>query len=347
MSDAPQTWEDFSKGLSKNPYAYPYHFVRVGGWLAGQLGYLIERSGWMRLLRGVEAIGILLAIVLFLGEIEDRTAERHNRAWSLVAAAATAQPDQEITPSDQTSGSGYQLGNLGLVGALEVLNNDGVKLHNVQLPTTSLVGVRLPGAQFEGANLHGSILEGADLTGANLKEAKLNRANLTKATLSGANLVRAEFKDAWLNEASLIGARLDNAILDGAELARADLSGAELFGAQLRGARLFDADLSAADFFGAKLGRAILTGVNLRGASLRSADLLEVDLRRADLSNADLTRTILYRANLSDARGLTQNQIDAACGDGRTDVPIGFRPPTPAPCMEWPLDEDFVERQSP
>lgn len=73
--------------------------------------------------------------------------------------------------------------------------------------------------------------------------------------------------------------------------------------ADLAGAALADAVLCAADLRGA-----LLLGADLRGADLRWADLLGADLRGADLAGADL-REALY---------LTQPQVDAARGDGRT-----------------------------
>lgn len=80
---------------------------------------------------------------------------------------------------------------------------------------------------------------------------------------------------------------------------RADLAGAALAGTDLR-----DADLRGA----------LLIGADLAGADLRGADLLGADLRGADLAGADL-REALY---------LTQPQLDAAQGDGRTRLGDGL-----------------------
>jgi uncharacterized protein YjbI with pentapeptide repeats len=84
-------------------------------------------------------------------------------------------------------------------------------------------------------------------------------------------------------------------------------------GADLMGAKLRNADLRAASLRGA-----LLIGADLQGADLRTADLIGADLRDADLSGADLTGTIF----------LTQAQLNAARGDGRTRLPASLERPT-------------------
>ncbi|WP_305094835.1 pentapeptide repeat-containing protein [Prescottella sp. R16] len=80
-------------------------------------------------------------------------------------------------------------------------------------------------------------------------------------------------------------------------------------------------DHRGADLMGAKLAGKDLRGANLRGAWLIGADLRKTDLRGADLIGADLRGADLRGANLSDALFLTQFQVNAARGDGRTALP--------------------------
>lgn len=82
--------------------------------------------------------------------------------------------------------------------------------------------------------------------------------------------------------------------------------------ADLLGARLDGADLRGADLRGA-----LLIAASLRGADLTAADLLAADLRDADLSGADASAALF----------LTQPQVTAAIGDGRTRLPPGIRRP--------------------
>jgi hypothetical protein len=137
----------------------------------------------------------------------------------------------------------------------------------------------------------------ADLTGIMIINADLCRAKLTGADLSGANLSDTQLFDANLTDTVLNGVNLTRAILN-----IANLTGADLGGANLSGAELFDANLSGADLGGANLTDAYLNGANLSGAEL-------------------------FDANLSGVRGLTQEQVDSAEGDGRTKLPPGLTRP--------------------
>lgn len=82
-----------------------------------------------------------------------------------------------------------------------------------------------------------------------------------------------------------------------------------------------------ADLAGAALADAVLCAVDLRGALLLGADLRNADLRWADLLGADLRGADLAGADLREALYLTQPQVDAARGDGRTLLGEGLRRP--------------------
>jgi len=88
-------------------------------------------------------------------------------------------------------------------------------------------------------------------------------------------------------------------------------------GIDRRGADLIGADLSGADLRGANLRGACLIGADLTGADLRLSDLTGADLRGADLRGADLSGSLF----------LTQSQLDAATGDGRTRFPPSLTRP--------------------
>jgi hypothetical protein len=132
----------------------------------------------------------------------------------------------------------------------------------------------------------------------NLSKVRIPGANLIGANLSGANLLDANLGDANLIAANLSGANLNSANLGSANLGSANLSGAHLIGAQLGDANLTAANLTAANLIGANLSGANLLAANLSGA------------------------------NLSGAKNLTQEQLNAACGNA-TQPPAGL---TLKPC---------------
>lgn len=102
-----------------------------------------------------------------------------------------------------------------------------------------------------------------------------------------------------------------------------------LAGADLTNQCVKGGDLTGADFDGARLVLACMSKANFRSASFRQADLSGANLANsklddADLSGAVLSITSIKGADLSRAKGLTQVQIDQACGDRETRVPAGM-----------------------
>jgi hypothetical protein len=112
----------------------------------------------------------------------------------------------------------------------------------------------------------------------------------------------------WKGRAELVGVKLgayygedeDGNLQGGVFLREVQLPSAKLAGANFAGAILDGANLSGADLSGAILDRASLTGADLSGAILTGVD------------------------------GLTQEQLDEACGDASTSLPDGL---TISPCQ--------------
>lgn len=120
----------------------------------------------------------------------------------------------------------------------------------------------------------------------------IQAANLRRANLRGADLRRANLRDS-------------------------DLWGVDLQGANLQGASLIQCDLRGATLAESDLREALLQGSRLGFANLRNSDLGGAYLHLADLSGADL----------SDARGLNQEQLEEANGDGSTKLPTYLKAP--------------------
>jgi uncharacterized protein YjbI with pentapeptide repeats len=201
----------------------------------------------------------------------------------------------------------------------------------------------LEGVMNTSEQYHGSVLEGLcafvrentiGKTTSEDKPATDVQAALTVIGRHTEGLGAVDLANVRIPEADLSSANLIGAILRSANLRSADLHGADLFSANLIGAILRSANLSSADLHGADLSSAILRGADLRGAILSNANLSSANLRSADLRGADLFSANLISANLRGAdlrvgRGLTQTQLDEACGDVDTKPPEGLKPPKP------------------
>jgi len=118
-------------------------------------------------------------------------------------------------------------------------------------------------------------------------------------------------------------------------LFQADFSNLEMNGRNFAGARLRQADFSAAvmnhtTFAGADLRDlnaygAVLTGASFAGANLTNASFVGAYLQGANFGGADLRGVNFSGAELDRAFGLTQRQLEAACGDAATTLPRGLR----------------------
>jgi uncharacterized protein YjbI with pentapeptide repeats len=80
-----------------------------------------------------------------------------------------------------------------------------------------------------------------------------------------------------------------------------------------------------------------LTGAELNQADLASAELIGADLTGARLYRADLTEAYLHGAGLSGAAGLSQEQLDAAFGTMRTELPDDLQRPA-----SWGLSTPLI-----
>jgi uncharacterized protein YjbI with pentapeptide repeats len=120
----------------------------------------------------------------------------------------------------------------------------------------------------------------------------------------------------------------------GCDLFQVDLSYKALDGRDLSGARLRQADLSLATLDNAKLRNANLSVANAFGARFAKTDFTNADLRDATLVGSWFGGAVMTGANLSGAnlsgsylftaKGLTQAQLSAACGDEATQLPAGL-----------------------
>jgi uncharacterized protein YjbI with pentapeptide repeats len=97
--------------------------------------------------------------------------------------------------------------------------------------------------------------------------------------------------------------------------------------ADLVGAVFEDANLEGADLDRVNARNANFREANLEYASMISGNFAGADFTGARLRNASLSRARLPAADLSNARGLSQEQLASACGDDATQLPRGLTIP--------------------
>lgn len=127
------------------------------------------------------------------------------------------------------------------------------------------------------------------------------------ASCSGCNLFQGDF--------SGLAARGLN--LSGSRLRQADLSLVEMNRTSFAGADLRDVEAYGGVFSSSNFNRANLTNSSFVGAYLEGASFAGATLAGANFSGAQLTR----------ATGLTQAQMNRACGDDSTTLPGRLRIP--------------------
>ena len=109
-----------------------------------------------------------------------------------------------------------------------------------------------------------------------------------------------------------------------------DCVGCNLAGADLSNTCVKEHDLHGADFTGADatlmcMSFANFTGVSFRGTELSGANLAGAKMDGADLTGAGTSITSFLGTDLTKVKGLTQKQLNVACGDATTKLPPGLK----------------------
>ena len=117
------------------------------------------------------------------------------------------------------------------------------------------------------------------------------------------------------------------------------MKGADLTKSELPRANLAEANLTNADLSKSELGRAKMKEAKLDGAKFQYAYLARAVLHDASLKGTDFTGSYLFLmqiqgVDLSQAIGLTHDQLALACGDADTKLPDGVQRPEAWPCSD-------------
>lgn len=155
------------------------------------------------------------------------------------------------------------------------------------------------------------------------------------AALAGIALILAAAAPAAAQNATQIAHARGGASCPRCNLFQADLNSQELKGRNFAGARLRQADLSLSvmnrtSFAGGDLRDVnayggVFTGANFAGANLTHATFVGTYLQGANFRGATLTGVNFSGAEMDRAVGLTQAQLNGACGDEATTLPRGLR----------------------
>ncbi|APG84927.1 pentapeptide repeat-containing protein [Sinorhizobium americanum] len=186
----------------------------------------------------------------------------------------------------------------------------------------------LGGSDLKSSNLVDTDFASTDLSGADLTAANLEKATLVRASLAGAKADKANFSRVEAYRGDFSGISAESALFVSSELQRADFTGAKLKGADFEKAELGRANFDKAVLTGTRFSVANLSRANLSGA------LFEGPL---DFDRAFMFLTRIEGLDLAAAKGLTQDQVDLACGDAATKLPAGLRASAKWPC---PPDDD-------
>lgn len=195
-----------------------------------------------------------------------------------------------------------------------------------------------PGIDWQGCDKKLLMLGGSDLQEAKLAEADFSTTDLRDANLVGANLEKAKFVRATLAGASAKGtsfARVEAYRTDFSSLSADDAS---FESAELQRSNFSNARLSNANFTKADLGRSQFDGAEVGGSRFSLANLARADFRKATFSKpANFDRAFLFLTrlegvDLAAATGLSQWQVDMACGNDDTVLPAGLKKPAIWPC---------------
>lgn len=269
-------------------------------WLTSWCLLPARRSAPFRLMLELGAVAVVgLAFVGFWVDLGAREEDRINRAWSLVAAA-------------KEEGAG----NVGLIEALQTLNERGIDLSNIRLPGAYLQNAQLSAASLSGANFSSipnpdgddrwfavTDLRSSDLSGGDLREAVFSGADLNRSDFSGADLAGAEFSNASLRHADLSYAyALSYGIEEEADVIRIDnwsgfINMVVPMVDDIGHGRYSTVDFSFSDLYDADLSDVVFW----------APDFTKSRLINADLSGAEIYRASFIGARLDGLRGFTED----------------------------------------
>jgi uncharacterized protein YjbI with pentapeptide repeats len=182
----------------------------------------------------------------------------------------------------------------------------------------------MPGMSLRGANFTGSDFSHSNLAGANFTQANLDDTSFYKAYLMRVKGVRVNLNKSILRGTTLSDVSLVSSNFTSADLHKADLTNGDFTGSNFSKARLKSADAMGAIFVRANFTNAKLDHGDFEGADFSGAQFLFTNFGDAVVENADFSGANFSGAEMVDIIGLSQSQLDVACGSQKTQLPEGY-----------------------
>lgn len=182
--------------------------------------------------------------------------------------------------------------------------------------------IQMSSGSCSGCDLSNKAMNGVRLNNANLSGSIFNNSNLSGGSLDGSDLSGAHFRGALMFRVRGDNVTMPRAVLEDATLTEANLSHAKLADANLSRANLSRAIFLDTDFQGA-----IFDNANLTGAQFQSSQFQNTKFNGTILIDTKFNNANFSGADMSTVQGLQQAQLDVACGDEKTRLPVGLSLP--------------------
>ncbi|MEO0327604.1 MAG: pentapeptide repeat-containing protein [Pseudomonadota bacterium] len=196
------------------------------------------------------------------------------------------------------------------------------------------------GVDWQGCRKRNLVMQDFDFRNSNFSRADLSSSDLRNTELSSAN-----FSKATMLRASLAGSTAIKANFSGAIASRADFSGADFTDvnfskADINRSNFSNSVLKNVDLSKGEAARVSFDGAQIANLNLDFSNIARSDFRTAVISGpismkgSFLFQTQIAGVDLSSVMGLTDWQLEMACGDENTKLPDGMKTPETWPCPE-------------
>ena len=175
--------------------------------------------------------------------------------------------------------------------------------------------------QLQNADMSGSIFNRSNLSGGKFDNSNLSGTHFRRAYLVGVSGDKVNLENSIMPDATLIEAKLSASNLRATDMRRADMTRGQFKGSIFNDSDLISVSAEDADFSDAQFINARADHIDLEGANMTNAKLNGVKFGSAVFNRTILEGSDLSGADLRTVTGLTQAQLDTACGDYKTRLP--------------------------